>query len=110
MEAISKTGKRLHGKIAEILVKKGSATPIEDPKDKANRLAAEKEAKRKEAAEKAKKANEEAKIAKLNEAKHTEIDRLTAPSGKVIPVNKGSLPKPKKVVPVKKVAVRKVKK
>ena len=32
MEAISKSGKRLHGKIAEILVKKGSATPFEEGK------------------------------------------------------------------------------
>ncbi len=29
MEAISKTGKKLHGVIADILVKKGSATPLE---------------------------------------------------------------------------------
>ena len=29
MEAIGKSGKILHGKIAEILVRKGSATPYE---------------------------------------------------------------------------------
>lgn len=29
MEAILKSGKKIHGKIAQILVKKGRATPIE---------------------------------------------------------------------------------
>lgn len=30
MEAITKSGKKIHGRIAEILVKKGSATPFEE--------------------------------------------------------------------------------
>jgi hypothetical protein len=30
MKALSKSGKILHGKIAEILVRKGSAIPLED--------------------------------------------------------------------------------
>jgi hypothetical protein len=30
MEAITKTGKKIHGRIAEILVNKGIATPVEE--------------------------------------------------------------------------------
>jgi hypothetical protein len=34
MEAITKSGKKIHGKIAEILVKKGTATPFESESEK----------------------------------------------------------------------------
>jgi hypothetical protein len=58
MKALSKTGKILHGKIAEILVRKGSAIPLEDSEvedRKAEALKRKEEAK-KAAPKKAKKA------------------------------------------------------
>jgi hypothetical protein len=50
MEALSKSGKILHGKIAEILVRKGSATPLEGSEVEARKAEA---LKKKAAAKKA---------------------------------------------------------
>ena len=56
MKALSKTGKILHGKIAEILVRKGSAIPLEDSEVEALKAEALKKKTKKAAPKKAKKA------------------------------------------------------
>jgi hypothetical protein len=42
MQAVTKTGKILHGKIAEILIKKGSATPYEGTEVRVKKVAPKK--------------------------------------------------------------------
>jgi len=92
MEAISKTGKRLHGKIAEILVKKGSATPFEDePGEIQNQMNADEKA---EAERIAREADEKKKLELIKSGQK----------------GKGKKAAPKKIKAVKKVVVKKVKK
>jgi low affinity Fe/Cu permease len=74
MEAISnKSGRKLHGKIAEILVRKGSATPVEELSEEELRLKQEEEAEKlrliAEKKEAAKKAKEELRAKKVAEKK-----------------------------------------